>query len=318
MANVLEFEKPLVELEAKIEELKNFSNEKGIDLSDEIRTLENKAQALKQSIYGNLTAWQKVQIARHVERPTALDYINNLIEGFIELHGDRYFGDDKAIVGGIGKFNGRPVTVLGNVKGKDTKENIMRNFGYAHPEGNRKALRLMQQAEKFNRPVLTFVDTPGAYCGTGAEERGQAEAIAKNLFHMISLKVPIIVTIIGEGGSGGALAIGLGDRTLMLEYAIFSIISPESFASILWKDAGRAQEAAEVMKLTAPHLLEMGIVDKIVAEPLGGAHKDPGKMYTTLKDAIAESLAEVAGMSTETMLEQRYQKFRSIGQVISG
>ncbi len=318
MPNVLEFEKPLLELEIKIEELKKFGDEKSIDLSDEIKTLESKAQHLKESIYGNLTPWQKVLIARHVERPFSIDYINNLIENFVELHGDRHFGDDRAVVGGIGKFNGQPVTVIGHMKGKDTKENIARNFGYAHPEGNRKALRLMQQAEKFNRPVLCFVDTPGAYCGTGAEERGQSEAIARNLFNMSILRVPVIVVIIGEGASGGALAVGMGDRFLMLEHAMFSIISPESFAQILWKDASRAQEAASVMKLTANDLIKLGIVDQILPEPLGGAHKDPKTMYATVRKALVDNLAQISSLGQEEMLANRYQKFRSIGQVISG
>lgn len=318
MANPLEFEKPLLELENKIKELKSFGEEKGIDLTEEIKTLESKALNLRESIYGNLTPWQRVLIARHVERPSAIDYINNLLEGFIELHGDRYYGDDKAIVGGIGKFNGRPVTVIGHVKGRDTKENISRNFGYAHPEGNRKALRLMKQAEKFNRPIFTFIDTPGAYCGTGAEERGQAEAIAKNLYSMVELKVPIIATVIGEGGSGGALAIGVGDRLLMLEHSVFSIISPEAFASILWKDPSRVQEAAGVMRMTALDLQEMNIINEIVKEPLGGAHKDPTTMYLNLKNALTNNLKALEEISVEQMLEQRYQKFRSIGHVISG
>jgi len=314
----LDFEKPVIELEAKIEELKNFSSEKGIDLSDEIIILENKAEALKEDIYGNLTPWQRVVIARHPERPSTADYTKLVCEGFMELHGDRYFGDDKAVIGGIARLNGRPVTVIGHAKGRDTKENLARNFGMPHPEGNRKALRLMKQAEKFGRPVITFVDTPGAYCGIGAEERGQAQAIAANLTGMMTLKVPVITTVIGEGGSGGALAFATGDHVMMLENAIYSIISPESFASILWKDASKAQEAVKAMKMTARDLMEMGIIDEIVPEPLGGAHRNPEEMARTLGSYLQKALDRLLMYPPQTLLEKRYEKFRSIGHFVSG
>ncbi len=313
---ILEFEKPLIELETKINELRTFTNEKGIDLSEEIATLEKKAKSLKSDIYGSLTPWQKVLIARHINRPNTRDYINLIFEDFIELHGDRVYGDDSAITGGIASLNGRPVTVIGHIKGRDTKENIARNFGMAHPEGYRKALRLMEQAEKFNRPIFTFVDTPGAFCGIGAEERGQGEAIARNLREMIGLKVPVIVSVIGEGGSGGALALAVGDRILMLEHSIYSILSPEGFASILWKDALRAQEAAEVMKLTATDLKQLGIIDEIVPEPLGGAHKDHTSMAEKLKSSFVRTLKEVEGQTNEDLMENRYAKFRAMGNLV--
>lgn len=316
--SLLEFEKPLAELEAKIEELRKFGSEKGIDLSDEIGTLENKAANLKKDIYGKLTAWQRVQIARHPERPTSVDYIKNLFEDFIELHGDRHFGDDQAVMGGIARFHGQPVTVIGTVKGRDTKENIARNFGYAHPEGYRKALRLMEQAEKFGRPVLTFVDTPGAYCGIGAEERGEAEAIAQNLFRMTTLKVPIIATIIGEGGSGGALAIAVGDRVMLLENAVYAISAPETYANILWKDPSRAPEAAEAMKMTAKDLLALAVIDDIIPEPLGGAHKNYKEAFKNTDKYLLKALKELQKMSQDELLAARYAKFRGIGQYVSG
>ena len=311
--SVLDFEKPLIELQTKIDELRTFTKEKGIDLSDEIATLEKKADNLKAEIYGNLTPWQRVLIARHVNRPTVKDYIDLIFDDFIELRGDRVYRDDPAILGGIAYLNGMPVTVIGHIKGKDTKENLARNFGMAHPEGYRKALRLMKQAEKFNRPVITFIDTPGAYCGIGAEERGQGEAIAKNLMEMIGLKVPLIVSVIGEGGSGGALALGVGDKILMLENSVYSIISPEGFATILWKKASRAQEAAEVMKLTAKDLKELGIIDEIVEESLGGAHHNHEEAAKNLKASFVDSLKALEKYSTDDLLKKRYDKFRAMG-----
>lgn len=319
MANtLLDFEKPLAELEAKIEELTKFSEEKGIDLSEEIKTLQNKSKSLKKNIYGNLTPWQRVTIARHPDRPRTLDYIRELFDDFMEMHGDRYFGDDPAIVGGIARFKGLPVTVIGHVKGRGTKESIARNFGYAHPEGNRKALRLMEQAEKFGRPIFTFVDTPGAYCGIGAEERGQSQAIAVNLQRMMTLAVPVIVAVIGEGFSGGALAIAVGDHVMMQENAIYSIITPEGYASIRWKDSTRAQEAAVSMRMTAPDLVELGIIDEIVPEPLGGAHKSPEEAVKLLGKSLEKVLNALKKQSPEKILEKRYQKFRGIGQFTSG
>jgi len=315
---MLEFEKPIAELEAKIEELKNFSSEQGIDLAEEIKIMQAKAEALKKEIFGKLTPVQRVTIARHPERPGTLEYIKHIFEEFIELHGDRYFGDDRAVIGGIARFRGVPVTVIGHAKGKDTKENLARNFGMPNPEGNRKALRLMEQAEKFGRPVFTFVDTPGAHCGMGAEERGQARAIAVNLTRLMQLRVPVINTIIGEGGSGGALAIAVGDRLMMLENSVFSVISPESFASILWKDPTRAQEAVEAMKMTAYDLAELGIIDEIVPEPLGGAHRNPEEIAARLGDYLKKNLDSLKEMPVTEMLQKRYEKFRGIGQFISG
>jgi len=314
MANtVLDFEKPLLELEEKIAELRKFTDEKRIDFSEEIKSLEKKAKELKKEIYGNLTPWQRVLLARHVERPTAEDYIKAMITDFIELHGDRCYGDDKAIIGGIGRFQGRPVTVLGHLKGKETKLNIKRNFGMPHPEGYRKALRLMKQAEKFRRPVLCFIDTPGAYCGLGAEERGQGEAIARNLLEMSSLRTPLITVIIGEGGSGGALALGMGDRVFMLENSVYSISSPEAFASILWKDATKANEAAGKMKLTAFDLQQLGVIDGIIPEPLGGAHRDYKTTARNIAKVVGSHLEQLIEVGTEELLANRYQKFRSIG-----
>ena len=317
-SQLLDFEKPLIELEAKIEELKKFSKEKGIDLADEIKTLQTKSETLKKNIYGNLTPWQRISIARHPERPGVIDYIKMLFEGFMEMHGDRYYGDDPAVVGGIARFNGQPVTVIGHVKGKNTKENLARNFGMPHPEGNRKALRLMEQAEKFGRPVFSFVDTPGAYCGIGAEERGQAQTIAASLTRMMTLRVPVIPTIIGEGGSGGALAIAVGDYILMLENAVYSISTPETFASILLKDSTKAQEVAGAMKMTARDLEGFGVIDEIIAEPLGGAHKNAPEMAKTLGKSLQKALNSIKKLPPEKMLEKRYEKFRGIGQLISG
>lgn len=316
--NVMDFEKPLVELEAKILELQKFTAEKGIDFSDEIKSLEHKAAKLKREIYANLTPWQKVLISRHMDRPTSEDYIRLIFTDFVELHGDRLYGDDKAIIGGIGRLGGEPVTVIGHSKGKETKSNIARNFGMPHPEGYRKAMRLMRQAEKFNRPVICLIDTPGAYCGTGAEERGQAEAIAKNLMEMSNLKVPIIAVVIGEGGSGGALALGVGDRVMMLEHSVYSVLSPEGFSAILWKDASRAAEAAKVMKMTAQDLLELKVIDKVIPEPLGGAHRDAQAMAKILQAVLVDTIEELGKMSVDQLLTDRYHKFRSIGSFNEG
>lgn len=318
MALILDFERPIVELENKIEELRKFSNEKEIDLSGEIVTLEKKLQDLKENIYNNLSPWQKIQIARHPERPNAAEYIRHIFTNFIELHGDRFYRDDRAVIGGVCRFNGQPVTVVGHLKGKDTKENIARNFGMLHPEGNRKALRLMKQAEKFNRPVICFIDTPGAYPGEGAEERGQGEAIARNLMEMSQLKVPVIAIVIGEGGSGGALALGVGDHIMMLEHAVYSVITPEQFAEILYKDISKAQESAAMMKMTAGDLLGFGVIDEIITEPLGGAHKDIELTAGNIKDGITKALANIQELSGDELLSKRYQKFRSIGCHISG
>lgn len=318
MANILDFEKPIRELETKIAELEKFAKEKDIDLSHEVDKLTQRAIELRKEIYGNLTAWQRVMIARHPERPTALEYIQLITDKFYELHGDRNFADDKAIVGGIGSIEGIPVTIIGQVKGRDTKENIARNFGMPHPEGYRKALRLMKQAEKFQRPIFCLIDTPGAYCGLGAEERGQGEAIARNLVEMMSIKTPIIPIVIGEGGSGGALALGIGDKVLVLENSVYSVISPEGFASILWKDSSRASEAAGAMKMTATDLLRLGVVDRVIEEPQGGAHQNKEAMAQAIKAAFFEEYHQLNSLDTQSLLEARYNKFRSIGQVLFG
>lgn len=315
MPAVFDFERPVVELETKIAELKAFAAEKGLTLESEINTLEQRAAELKEEIYGHLTPWQKVLMARHPERPGTVDYIEALITDFVELHGDRLYGDDAAVMGGIGRFDGTPVTVIGNRKGRDTKENLARNFGMANPEGYRKALRLMRQAEKFDRPVICFVDTPGAHCGLGAEQRGQFEAIAKNIMVMGFLRTPIIAVVVGEGGSGGALAIAAGDRILMQEHSIFSISSPEACASIIWKDAGRARDAAAVLKLTAQDLVEMGIADAIIPEPLGGAHRGKAAATAGVAEAVRENLAELTAMDRDELLAARYRKFRDIGNL---
>ncbi|MGD0336247.1 MAG: acetyl-CoA carboxylase carboxyltransferase subunit alpha [Candidatus Omnitrophota bacterium] len=309
----LEFEKPIVELEKKIQELKNFISEKKINLSPEVKRLEEKLEHLKKDTYANLTAWQKVQIARHPLRPYTLDYINTLMTDFVQLHGDRAFADDKALITGLAKFEGQKVAVIGHQKGRDTKENLKRNFGCAHPEGYRKALRIMRLAEQAGLPVLLFIDTPGAYPGIGAEERGQSQAIAENLREMVNIAVPLIATVIGEGGSGGALGIGVADRVFVLENSYYSVISPEGCAAILWKDGGRAPDAAEVLKLTAQDLLGMGIIDEIIPEPSGGAHRDPQVMAKNLKEALFRNLNELKNLNKERLLELRYKKFRSIG-----
>jgi acetyl-CoA carboxylase carboxyl transferase subunit alpha len=313
--NGLDFEKPIVELEKKIQELKKFISDKKIDLSSEVKRLEDKLQQLKRDTYGNLTAWQRVQLARHPQRPYALDYINMIMSDFIELHGDRGFADDKAIVAGLAKLDKRKIMVIGHQKGRDTKENLKRNFGCAHPEGYRKALRLMQLAEKFALPIVIFIDTPGAYPGVGAEERGQAQAIALNLREMTSISVPIIAIVIGEGGSGGALGVGVADKVCVLENAYYSVISPEGCAAILWKDGSKAPEAAEALKLTAQDLLKMGIIDEIIPEPLGGAHRDPQKIAENLKEAINRNLKELSTLDKNEFLKLRYKKFRNMGMV---
>ena len=314
LAADLQFEKPLTELRAKIAELRSFTEDKGIDFSEEIAKLEQKAVEMEQSIYGELTPWQKVQIARHADRPTTLDYIKGLCSDFIELHGDRTFGDDPALVGGIGFLDGIPVTILGHQKGRDTKENIHRRFGMPEPEGYRKALRLMKQAEKFRRPVICFIDTPGAYPGMSSEERGQSEAIAKNLLEMAGLETPIVCVVTGEGGSGGALALGIGDRIYMLEHSVYSVISPEGAAALLWKDATQAKRAAETMRITAQDLANFHIADGVIPEPLGGAQKDPELMVSRVKETVKAAVLELQALPNEQLLEQRYEKYKAIGQ----
>ena len=313
--NGLDFEKPIIELEKKILELKSFISDKKIDLSSEVKRLEDKLEHLKKDTYGNLTAWQRVQIARHPKRPYTLDYINAMMTDFIELHGDRSFADDKAIVAGFAKLDNQKIMVIGHQKGRDTKENLKHNFGCAHPEGYRKALRMMQLAEKFQLPVVVFIDTPGAYPGIGAEERGQAQAIALNLREMINIAVPIIAIVIGEGGSGGALGIGIADKVFVLENAYYSVISPEGCAAILWKDSSKAPEASEVLKLTAQDLLKMEIIDDIISEPLGGAHRDYEKTSETMKETILKNLKQLKDLKKEELLKLRYNKFRKMGVV---
>jgi acetyl-CoA carboxylase carboxyl transferase subunit alpha len=310
----LEFEQPIAELEAKIEELRYVQDESALDISEEIDRLQKKSQALMKDIYAKLTPWQVAQLARHPQRPYTLDYINDMYTDFHELHGDRSFADDMSIVGGLARFNGQSVMVLGHQKGRDTKERTVRNFGMSKPEGYRKARRLMELAEKFGLPVFTFVDTPGAYPGIDAEERGQSEAIGHNLYVMSQLKVPIITTIIGEGGSGGALAIAVADHVLMLQYSTYSVISPEGCASILWKSAAKAPEAAEALGLTAHRLKALGLIDKIVAEPLGGAHRDIKQMAALLKRALADSLRQFQGMRTKDLLAARHTRLLGYGK----
>ena len=311
----LDFEKPIAELEGKIENLRASQNESSVDVSEEIAMLEKKSQGLLKEIYDNLTPWQLTQVARHPQRPYTLDYVDLLFTDFEELHGDRTFADDHAIVCGLARFEGQPVMVIGHQKGKDTKEKIFRNFGMPRPEGYRKALRLMRLAEKFGIPVLTFIDTPGAYPGIDAEERGQSEAIGRNLYEMAELKVPVIITVIGEGGSGGALAIGVGDVVQMLSNSIYSVISPEGCASILWKTAEKASVAAEIMGVTAPRLMELGLIDKLIEEPLGGAHRDYAAMGNNIRAALKEALQKVTALSTEEMLETRFARLMAYGQI---
>lgn len=314
MVGELEFERPIIQLRNKIEEIKEFTKTSELDLSDEINKLEARLEKLEEDIYENLKPWERVQLARFPNRPTTLDYIPYLFEDFFECHGDRTFGDDEAIVGGIAKFKGLPVTVIGHQRGKDTKENIRRNFGMPHPEGYRKALRLMKQAEKFHRPIICFIDTKGAYPGKAAEERGQSEAIAKNLVEMAGLKVPVICIVIGEGGSGGALALGVGNYIHMLENSTYSVISPEGAAAILWRDSTKARLAAESMKITAPDLKQLGIIDEIIPEIRGGAHKDVQLQAEAIGKVLKSSLKELLKLSEEEIIENRYQKFRAIGE----
>jgi len=309
----LDFEKPILELEKKIQELKSFVSDKKINLSSEVNKLEERLEHLRKDIYSNLTAWQKVQLARHPLRPYTLDYINLIMSDFMELHGDRLFSDDKAMICGLARIDKKKVVVIGHQKGRDTKENLKRNFGCAHPEGYRKALRIMQLAEEFQLPVIVFIDTPGAYPGIGAEERGQSHAIATNLREMMGINVPIMAIVIGEGGSGGALGVGIADRVAVLENSYYSVISPEGCAAILWKDGAKAPKAAEVLKLTGADLLKMGIIDEVIAEPLGGAHRDPAKIAQNVKEAVLRNLKELENLDRDALLKLRYKKFRSIG-----
>jgi acetyl-CoA carboxylase carboxyl transferase subunit alpha len=313
----LDFERPLIELEKKIEELKTLSNTGTVDFTAEISKLEKKAKKLQTEIFSDLTRWQVVQLSRHNARPYFLDYVGFLFTDFFELAGDRRFGEDSAIVGGFARFDGQPVMLIGHQKGRNTKENMARNFGMPRPEGYRKARRLMELAERFGKPVLTFVDTPGAYPGIGAEERGQSEAIASNLEVMSRLRVPIVSTVIGEGGSGGALAIGVGNRVLMLENSTYSVITPEGCASILYRDAGKAERAAESLKLTAKDLASMKIVDEVISEPPGGAHRDPARTAETLGRSLRKHLSAIKGLKPDALVEDRYKKFRAIG-IFSG
>ena len=310
----LEFETPIAELDAKIEELRYVQNESAVDISEEIERLDKKSQQLTKDIYASLTPWQVTQIARHPQRPYTLDYVADLFTDFTELHGDRSFADDLSIVAGLARFNGQACMVIGQQKGRDTKERGLRNFGMSRPEGYRKALRLMRLAEKFKLPLFTFVDTPGAYPGIGAEERGQSEAIGHNIFQMAQLETPIIVTIIGEGGSGGALALSVGDQLLMLQYSVYSVISPEGCASILWKSAERAADAADALGITAHRLKALGLVDKIVNEPVGGAHRDPKAMSASLKRALGDALRQVVDLKPKELLDRRYQRLQSYGR----
>ncbi|MFT0546463.1 acetyl-CoA carboxylase carboxyltransferase subunit alpha [Allopusillimonas ginsengisoli] len=310
----LEFEQPLAELENKIEELRFVQTDSAVDISEEVGRLQQKNQTLAKSIYAKLTPWQTALVARHPQRPYTLDYVREIFTDFHELHGDRMYADDLSIVGGLARFNGMPCMVIGHQKGRDTKERAMRNFGMPKPEGYRKALRLMRLAEKFRLPIFTFVDTPGAYPGIGAEERGQSEAIGHNLYAMAELKVPIVVTIIGEGGSGGALALAVGDVVMMLQYATYAVISPEGCASILWRSPDKASVAAEALAITAPRLKELGLVDRIVNEPVGGAHRDPSMMARQLNRALADALRQVSGMEPDELIEHRLERLMSYGR----
>lgn len=316
--NFLEFEQPIAELQAKIEELRLVGDDNEINLQEEVERLESKNRTLTESIFSNLTAWQISQLSRHPLRPYTQDYIDRIFDDFEELHGDRAYADDKSIIGGIARLDGNPVMVMGHQKGRDTKEKLKRNFGMPRPEGYRKALRLMKMAERFKIPVFTFIDTPGAYPGVGAEERGQSEAIARNLLEMSTLKTPIIATVIGEGGSGGALAIGVADRVMMLKYATYSVISPEGCASILWKSADKAAMAAEAMAITSEQLIKHNLVDEAIDEPLGGAHRDPDNAARNLKAALVDALTQVSALPVDTMLETRYQRLMSYGAYSEG
>jgi acetyl-CoA carboxylase carboxyl transferase subunit alpha len=309
----LDFEKPLAELEKKIQELLSFSTD-AVDLKGEVAKLEEKAERMREEMFSNLSRWQTAQVARHINRPFTLDYLSLVFSEFVELHGDRNFGDDHAIVGGLARLDGEPVMVIGHQKGRDTKEKVFRNFGMPNPEGYRKALRLMEMAERFKLPIITFVDTPGAFPGIGAEERGQAEAIARNLREMSRLTVPIIVVITGEGGSGGALAIAVGDRVLMLQHSVYAVISPEGCAAILWSDGTKGAQAAEALKLTAKDIKELEVIDEIVPEPAGGAHRDHEAMAKSLHEALSRNLAELRKIPAEELIEERYQKFRKMSR----
>ena len=311
--NFLEFEQPIAELEAKIEELRFVGDESAVSITDEIERLQAKSRILTETIFSSLSAWQVAQLARHPLRPYTLDYLSRIFTDFEELHGDRTFGDDPAIVAGVARLDSRPVAIIGEQKGRDTKEKVRRNFGMPRPEGYRKALRIMKLAERMRLPLMTFIDTPGAYPGVGAEERGQSEAIAHNLFEMSTLRVPIIATVIGEGGSGGALAIGVADRVLMLQYSIYSVISPEGCASILWKSADKASDAAEAMGITAERLKSLGLVDAVLKEPLGGAHRNVDATAATVKKALVDNLSRLEHVSMDELLEARYKRFTSFG-----
>lgn len=310
----LDFEKPLADMESKIEQLRFVQSDSAVDISEEVSRLQQKSQTLARNIYSKLTPWQTAMVARHPQRPYTLDYIQHIFTDFHELHGDRMYADDSAIVGGLARFNDTPCMVIGHQKGRDTKERASRNFGMPRPEGYRKALRLMRMAEKFKLPVFTFIDTPGAYPGIGAEERGQSQAIGQNLYSMSELKTPIIATIIGEGGSGGALAIAVADQVLMLQYATYAVISPEGCASILWRSSDKASAAAEALAITAPRLQELGLIDRIVNEPIGGAHRDHEVMAAQLKRALADSLRQLIDMDTDELLEQRLERLLSYGK----
>ncbi|GAA3993528.1 acetyl-CoA carboxylase carboxyltransferase subunit alpha [Comamonas faecalis] len=310
----LDFEQPIAELETKIEELRYVHNESAVDISEEIDQLSKKSHQLTKDIYSSLTPWQITKIARHPDRPYTMDYVNEIFTDFVEMHGDRHFADDFSMIGGLARFNGHPCMVIGHQKGRSTKERALRNFGMTRPEGYRKALRLMKTAEKFKLPVFTFVDTPGAFPGIDAEERGQSEAIGRNIFEMAQLEVPIITSVIGEGGSGGALAIAVGDQVIMLQYSVYSVISPEGCASILWKSSERAKDAAEAMGITAHRLKALGLIDKIVNEPVGGAHRDHKQMAAFLKRALGDAWRQLADLKAEELIERRYERLQSYGR----
>ncbi|VAW76134.1 Acetyl-coenzyme A carboxyl transferase alpha chain [hydrothermal vent metagenome] len=314
--NFLDFEQPIAELEAKIEELRYVGDDAEININEEISRLQEKSRSLTESIFKDLNAWQVSQLARHPQRPYTLDYINRIFTDYEELHGDRAYADDKVVIGGVARLNGKPVMVIGHQKGRDTKEKILRNFGMPRPEGYRKAQRLMEMAERFKLPVFTLIDTPGAYPGIGAEERGQSEAIARNLYVMADLKTPIICTVIGEGGSGGALAIGVGDRMLMLQYSIYSVISPEGCASILWKSAEKASEAAEALGVTSSRLKELNLIDEIIEEPLGGAHRNPDDMAETIRARLVAQLEQLERLPVDQLIAARYQRLMAYGEYV--
>jgi acetyl-CoA carboxylase carboxyl transferase subunit alpha len=311
--NFLEFEQPIAELEAKIDELRYIGDDADVNINEEVSKLEAKSRALTQSIFSNLTAWQISQLARHPQRPYTMDYVGRIFTDFQELHGDRCYADDHAIIGGVARLDGIPVMIIGQQKGRDTREKLYRNFGMPLPEGYRKALRLMKMAERFHLPLLTFIDTPGAYPGIGAEERGQSEAIARNLFVMSDLRIPIICTVVGEGGSGGALAIGIGDRLMMLEYSTYSVISPEGCASILWKSADKAEDAAEALGITSRRLKELGLIDRIIDEPLGGAHRDVDAMAASLRQVLLDELGHLQSIDPQELVDARYRHLMAYG-----